>query len=119
MSSEKVSIAGLKKACVLAALYNRARPQGMGFMHYVPEPMYIGEAEKITDMKVFKFDYLRGRVMKVDISGDEFDPWGFDRDNGEGAAQATIDILRETGEVSHQRILEAHIVSLFEAMSAK
>ena len=44
------------------------------------------------------FDYLKGRVMKLDLtSDDEFDPWGYDRDNGRGAAQNVIDALRESG----------------------
>jgi hypothetical protein len=33
--------------------------------------------------------------MKVHIGGDEFDPWGYDRDNGDGAAQRVIDTLRD------------------------
>lgn len=40
------------------------------------------------------FDYLYGRVMKVNITHDEFDPWLYDRDNGNGAAQRAIDNLR-------------------------
>lgn len=36
------------------------------------------------------FDYLKGRVMKVNLSGDEFDEWGYDRDNGSGAAHRAL-----------------------------
>lgn len=36
------------------------------------------------------FDYLQGRVMKVDLAGDELDPRLYDRDNGEGAARRAI-----------------------------
>lgn len=42
------------------------------------------------------FDYLNGKVLKVDISQDEFDPRLYDRDNGENAAQRAIDGLRNT-----------------------
>jgi hypothetical protein len=42
------------------------------------------------------FDYLHGRVMKVDLSGDSFDPWLYDRDNGEGAASRAIAKMRPT-----------------------
>lgn len=45
--SDKISLAGLDKAAVLAALYNASRPQGMGFMHYDPTPMTVKEASKI------------------------------------------------------------------------
>ena len=38
------------------------------------------------------FDYLKGRVMKVDLSEDDgFEEWLYDRDNGEGAAQSALD----------------------------
>jgi hypothetical protein len=95
-----ISIAGLDKAAVLAALYNRARPQGMGFLHYDPNPMSVEDAQTILNARegVLYFDYLMGRVMKVDLSSDTFDPWGFDRDNGSGAAQSVIDALRATGQ---------------------
>lgn len=83
-----VSIAGLDKAEVLMALYDRARPQGMGFLHYIPEPMTKEQAQELL---------LQGRVMKVNLEGDSFDPWLYDRDNGTGAAQEVIDELRKTG----------------------
>lgn len=31
--------------------------------------------------KLFSFDYLYGRVLKVDLSGDEFEESLYDRDN--------------------------------------
>jgi len=40
------------------------------------------------------FDYLKGRVLKVDISGDELETQGYDRDNGQGAAARAIDAVR-------------------------
>ena len=40
------------------------------------------------------FDYVKGRVMKVDLSGDEFSPRLYDRDNGQGAAEGVINALR-------------------------
>ena len=82
-----VSIKGLSKPDVLAALYNRARPQGMGFIHYTPEDMTKEQADY--------FDYVRGRVMKVDLSSDEeFDERLYDRDNGFGAAQSAINTIK-------------------------
>lgn len=45
------------------------------------------------------FDYLYGRVMKVDLSSDDgFEERLYDRDNGKGAAQKVIDALRTNGE---------------------
>ena len=37
--SEKISLVGLSKAAVLAALYNASKPQGMGFLQFNPKPM--------------------------------------------------------------------------------
>lgn len=76
-----ISLVGLNKADVLAALYNASKPQGAGFIHYDPTPMTRKEAEQLLAQGTY-FDYLKGRVMKVDLSKDELNPWGFDRDNG-------------------------------------
>jgi hypothetical protein len=84
-----LSIKGIEKHKVLMALYNNSKPLGMGMMHYTPEDMTESEAKEILT-KRFSFDYLKGRVMKVDLSEDEFDPWLYDRDNGEGAAEKAL-----------------------------
>ena len=101
MSAKEISIKGLNKAAVLAALYNRAQAQGMGFLHYTSEEMTEAEAQKIWDetLQRYKgadpyFDYLKGRVMKVNISGETFNPFLYDRDNGECAAEKVITKLR-------------------------
>lgn len=90
-----VNISGLDKAELLAVLYNRANPQGMGFLHYVPGDMPIEEARKLVEA-VDYFDYVKGRVMKVDISRDEMSTFLYNRDNGEGAAEAVVAKLRES-----------------------
>lgn len=85
---------GLDKADVLAVLYNRSRPLGMGFMSYDKNPMEKPEAREWL-AKTKYFDYLKGRVMKVDLKDDGgFEEWLYDRDNGQGAAQRAIDTLR-------------------------
>lgn len=90
-----VDISGLDKAEVLAALHSRSRAQGIGVLHD-RGPLSVDECRAVIDAwnggKLY-FDYLRGRVMKVDISKDEFDPRLYDRDNGSGAAQEAIDAL--------------------------
>ncbi len=89
MSSLSLSLSGLNKADVLAALYNASKPQGMGFLHFDPKPMTRQEAEGLLKQGT-DFDYLKGRVMKINLKGDELDTWGYDRDNGAGAAQKAI-----------------------------
>ena len=93
--TDKINIEGLNKAEVLAALYNYAKPQGMGFLHYTPNNMTTKQAQELLDSGVKYFDYLKGRVMKVEISGDYLDPWLYDRDNGAGAAQEALKHLLE------------------------
>jgi hypothetical protein len=96
-----IDIRGLDKAEVLKALYDASHPQGMGFM--APgcmSPLPIEAArEEVEQAKEFGrgtlyFDYVRGRVLKVDLTTDELDPWLYDRDNGAGAAQLVIDSMR-------------------------
>ena len=95
-----INIAGIPKEIVLQALFNASKQQGMGIMDKRgAEQMSIETAIEIVDEYEaqefsLSFDYLLGRVMKVDISGDEFSPRLFDRDNGEGAAARAIDRIR-------------------------
>lgn len=106
--SDTISIQGLDKAALLAALYNASRPLGMGMMHYDPAPMTRDAAQAIIDGRgddltamlgfsrgTLVFDYLKGRVMKVDLSGDTLRTWGYNRDNGASAAEAVVAALRE------------------------
>ena len=88
---ETINIKG-KRAKALAALYNASQPLGMGFLHFNPTPMTENEAEEILKKQTY-FDYLSGRVMKVDLSGDEFYPGFYDRDNGQGAARRALDSI--------------------------
>ena len=118
--SDNVNIEGLNKADVLAALYNASRPIGMGFLQAGGAPLNMDRAYAQELLKRgsdatgdypagmaamprndIYYDYVYGRPLKLDLSSDtEFNPWGFDRDNGgEGAAQRVINHLRETGSV--------------------
>jgi hypothetical protein len=45
-----------------------------------------------------RFDYLFGRVMKVNLNGNSFEERLYDRDNGPGAAQDAVERVRK-GEV--------------------
>lgn len=85
-----MNIKGTSKAKILAALYNASRPQGMGFLQAKPGDMSEGEAQKLLDAGHTYFDYLHGRVMKIDLSSDELRTALYDRDNGQGAAEDAI-----------------------------
>lgn len=100
-----IDLTGLNKAEVLAALYNASRPQGMGFLQYDPTPMATEEANQLLQGRT-RFDYLKGRVMKIDLGGEELDPRLYNRDNGEGAAERVISALKsqdnETIKLAHE-----------------
>jgi len=88
-----MDIKGLDKAEILKVLYDNSKPLGMGFLHYTPEKMPIEEARRYL-LETTWFDYLKGRVMKIDLSSDELDTWGYNRDNGEGRAESLIERLK-------------------------
>lgn len=85
-----IDIKNINKAEVLAKLYNAARPHGMGFIHFDPKCMSIEEAQSALDSGLTYFDYVKGRVLKIDLSGNELDPWLYDRCNGQGAMAAAL-----------------------------
>lgn len=112
-----IDITGLSKAAVLAALYNRARPQGMGFLHYDPNPMTEKEAQKWLEKGYKSFDYLQGRVMKLSLEYEgEFEEALYDRDNGMGAAREAIDALRSKQDVNPLETQLAHQFGKTEAI---
>ena len=91
-----ISIKGLDKAEVFKALYDKARGLGMGFIQVKDGDISIKEARAIIkESKSFKyrklyFSYVFGRVMKVDLSKDEFNPWLYDCHMGEGSAERAL-----------------------------
>lgn len=89
-----IDIRGLNKAEVLKALYDHSHVQGMGFLQAVPAGFVtVRRCQSLLKEQTY-FDYLYGRVLKVDLSGDEFDERLYDRDCGEGAAKRAVDSLR-------------------------
>jgi hypothetical protein len=100
MMSDMISLVGLDKAAVFAALYNGARAQGLGFLHYDPTSMTAETARQRFGSAFGYFDYVDGRVMKVNLEGDELNPWLYDRDNGAGAAETIINALRDTQDTN-------------------
>ncbi len=87
-----IDLKGLDKAEVLAALYNNSKVQGLGVLQARPGNMTTEQARHLlSDDRPRKyFDYLYGSVMKIDLTGDELNPSGYDRDLGEGAAARAI-----------------------------
>lgn len=111
----RISLVGLNRADVLRVLYNASRPQGLGFLQYESKPMTREEAEALLEKSKY-FDYVKGRVLKVNLSTDELDPLLYDRDNGVGAAERAITILRETGITESSSIEEMHRESTLQSV---
>jgi hypothetical protein len=104
----EISLIGLDRAEVLAALYNAAKPQGLGFLHADPATMTREEAAELLAAEegyyAGYFDYLKGRSLKVDLRGGVLTTWLYDRDNGQGAAQRALQPLldrRDGGGPGH------------------
>ncbi len=87
-----IDIKGLDKAKVLKALYDGSHIQGLGFLQAVND-FTEEDARELIKTQTY-FDYLYGRVLKVDLSSDSFEEWLYDRDNGQGKAQRIIESLR-------------------------
>jgi hypothetical protein len=108
--SDRVNIAGIDKGELLAELFNNSRPFGMGFLQAGrgPDVMTADQGRDLIAKTLNRefghdsammfgpllgdlhFDYLFGRPLKVNLTGDEVDPWGYDRDNGGPGTLAAI-----------------------------
>ena len=95
-----INIKGMNKAEVLKALYDNSHIQGYGIFQAVPEgTVTVAHCEGLLERTTY-FDYLYGRVLKVDLSGDEFDERLYDRDCGLGAADRALRSIRNRDVVS-------------------
>lgn len=66
---------------LLQALFDRASPQGLGLLHFNPyHTLSIEEAKIIIIHNRGDVDYVKGRAMKVDVSGDTLNTRLFNRD---------------------------------------
>jgi len=111
-----IDISGIDKAELLLALLQGSKVQGMGVLQDPGRPLTVddartaihgrgddihnqygnvgGRSNPTAEGQHLDFDYLFGRVLKVDISGDTLDPWGYDRDLGEGHGAEVVARLR-------------------------
>lgn len=86
-----LNISSKDKAVILAKLYNYAHPQGMGFFHYKPETMEIDMARHLLKTCDLHFEYLSGRIMRIDFSNPYyFSTSKYNKVNGDGIAEILI-----------------------------
>ncbi len=90
-----MDISKYNKAEVLAVLYNNSKPLGLGMLHYDPKSMTKEEAQKLLDEGFTYFDYVKGRVLKIDLSTNKLRTDLYNRDNGISAAEKAIATLKE------------------------
>ena len=73
----------MSDAEVLMRLYNGARQQGLGLLNKRGKSqMTLQEAEDLLAEEGTCFDYLYGRVMKIDVAHRPLDVRLYERDNG-------------------------------------
>ncbi len=106
-----IDTSGIETWRIVQALYNRAKPLGLGYLQFEPGGLsdddakaFVKDAEdrwnalpeerRKGDNHYGYIDYMRGRVVKTNPFSNPIDPRLFDRDNGQGACAEAIDKLR-------------------------
>lgn len=99
-----IDVRGIDKAELLVALFTAANPPiGRGALNYSAyDTLTYDEATEILKGETFDtpysgqpmhVDYVKGRNLKIDLSGDEIDPTKYNAINGDLTAQRAIDDL--------------------------
>ena len=104
MKDYEVDITGIDKAKLLMELYNNADLQGMGYLIGITKSRFIMTKEQADELVAsgnLDFDYLQGRSMKINLSGNIINATLYNRDNGWYPVQETVAKLR-----AEQRELE-------------
>ena len=86
----EINIENLDKADVLVALYNNARQQGLGLLNKNGQQQMtkVDATELLRSQKYF--DYVNGRVLKVNLATNTLETALYNRDNGENAAEIAL-----------------------------
>ena len=91
----KVRLNNVTREAALAALFNRAKPQGLGMLQYDKAHVMTENEARLVLMNGDYVDYLEGRVIKVDFKNpEEIDTTLYDRDNGKDAGEAAVFFAR-------------------------
>lgn len=105
-----IDITGIDKATLVAELFNNSKPLGMGFFASGSKsPMTKEKAQQYLDRGQTYFDYLEGRVMKVDVSENTLSPEMYDRDNGAGAANKVVEAIKSAQLVEFEEALPTNV----------
>jgi hypothetical protein len=74
----------------------------MGFLHFKTGNMSKEEAKQLLKTRTY-FDYITGRVMKVDLLETKLDTRLYNRDNGPDAAERAIRTLEPISKISKKK----------------
>lgn len=67
-----IDVTDLDMRKLVAAAFDHSRPQGLGMLHHIPGPITDAEIDAgIRDTGGARYDYTRGRSMKLTIFHDE------------------------------------------------
>ncbi|KAK2754575.1 hypothetical protein FQN54_006976 [Arachnomyces sp. PD_36] len=93
---ESVDIQGIPKGDLMQALWERSSVAAFFSANHITPPEFdLAKALEEFGRDNGRLDYLQGRVIKSDLGGDFVNPWGYDRDNGDGAFAEVVRKLRE------------------------
>jgi len=87
-----MNIKGLDKAKVLYGLWLGSKEQGNSWLGRFP--LTEEYCRRLLEHTTY-FDYLAGRVIKVDFSTDDLDLGLYDRDNNRSGEEAILDYLTQ------------------------
>ena len=90
----KCNIAGLNKA--EGVLYQAAKPGNYWVTREPTDWNGLHYYESYLAKNGYEIDYLGGKPLKVSLSGDTFDPFLYNRENENNAAQNAIAALKDT-----------------------
>ncbi|MDF1497628.1 MAG: hypothetical protein P1P90_06295 [Patescibacteria group bacterium] len=106
---------GLKTEAILCALFNAASKVGLGNKNPGPSMITLEEAEEmLMSRSGFYLEYEHGKRLKLDLTRAEesgINATQYDLYQGKGLARAAIDILRETGDPCHGKIIALQAIS--------
>jgi hypothetical protein len=92
-----IDISGLDKVKLLRKLFKASRKLNVNvppFLRALTGDQDLPEDDARTALAGGYIDYLNATMIECDLSGDTFQPGGFDRACGQGAAQRVVDELR-------------------------
>ena len=91
-------ISGLDKVELLSQLWQNNKPASFFKTTTLVMPPSFDRKRAEAAVTEDYIDYFCGRCIKCDLSGDTVNPWGYDRDMGQGSFDRVVSRMRETLE---------------------